>query len=382
MIRSRATMLLDASPFWSTLSLRLTLVETDSVPTAATDGTRLLFNPSFVLSLSEPARQGLIAHEVAHCAFGHPWRRGGRDPKRANVAMDYAINSVLSDAGFTLPAGALLDPQWSGHSFEWIYDRLTSDQDQDGDQGARDPGAGGEDVMDAPVPSPGTGDQDMEDADVPTQTAEDWAQAVSSVAATIARSQGEGAAGQARTIADMAGAREDWRGILQRWAQQIVKSDYAWSRPSPRYRHLGVILPSLHSEEVGALVIAVDTSGSVDAPMLATMQEQCRAIVDDVRPSAVHVVYCDASVNRVDLFAPGDPVILTPVGGGGTDFRPVFDLVGTDTLDPAPVGIVYMTDLEGTFPSAAPDVPVIWAVPEPRYGRRPSPPFGDIVEVR
>lgn len=411
MVRSRTAMVLDAAPFWATLSLRLTLVESTTVPTAATDGTRMLFNPDFVLSLSEAQRQGLIAHETAHCALGHPWRRGSRDPKRANVAMDYVINPLLVAAGFTLPEGALLDPQWTGHSFEWVYDRLPAqDPDQDSDSGDQQPGTGGVDVMDAP-PAPqdtsdepgdqdqGTGggaDQDQQNTTQqppqgpPDLTEADWAQAVTSVAATVeAQGRGTSAAGQARDAAGQCKRREDWRGVLQRWAQERAAKDYSWSHPSHRYRHLGVILPSLHSPTVGALLVAIDTSGSVDAAMLSIMQEQVRAIADDIQPSAIHVVYCDADVQGVETFANGDPVDLTLRGGGGTDFRPVFDLLASETLDPAPIGVVYMTDLDGTFPRVAPEVPVLWAVPETPYtsarggrdGLQSRVPFGDVLEI-
>lgn len=406
MVRSRAAMILDAAPFWSTLSLRLTLIETTAVPTAATDGTRLLFNPSFVLGLSESQRQGLIAHETAHCALGHPWRRGSRDPQRANVAMDYVVNPMLAEAGFTLPDGALQDPQWAGHSFEWVYDRLPQDDpqdqdqdeseggggggDQDQDQGGQGvPGAGGTDVMDAPPAPPQGSDQDGtqgQDQGAPDLTAADWQQAVSTVAAAVeAQGRGTGAAGQARNAAGQCNRREDWRAVLQRWAQERAPVDYSWAHPSHRYRHLGVILPSLNAPQVGALVVAIDTSGSVDGAMLAVMQEQVRAIVDDVQPSAVHVVYCDAAVQGVETFNRGDDVSLTLKGGGGTDFRPVFDLLDQDTLDPQPIGVVYMTDLDGTFPTADPGIPVLWAVPESPYSmgrdQQSRVPFGDVLEI-
>jgi predicted metal-dependent peptidase len=38
----------------------------------------------------------------------------------------------------------------------------------------------------------------------------------------------------------------------------------------------------------------------------------------------VHVVYCDAEIQGVDVFERGEPVAVSPKGFGGTDFRPVF----------------------------------------------------------
>ena len=58
------------------------------------------------------------------------------------------------------------------------------------------------------------------------------------------------------------------------------------------------------------------------------------------------VIYCDAEVNHVDVFTPEDfPVRLSPHGGGGTYFHPVFDYIDEHGLDPEVV--VYLTDGDG-----------------------------------
>ena len=49
--RARAQLLLK-QPFFGTLCLRLTPIETEDIPTAGTDGKRLLYNPKFFLSLT------------------------------------------------------------------------------------------------------------------------------------------------------------------------------------------------------------------------------------------------------------------------------------------------------------------------------------------
>jgi predicted metal-dependent peptidase len=47
-----------------------------------------------------------------HCALGHQCRRGQRDPELWNEAADLAINPILIGNGFTLPAGALIEPEF------------------------------------------------------------------------------------------------------------------------------------------------------------------------------------------------------------------------------------------------------------------------------
>src|SRR5262245_29024368 len=107
-MRARTVLLL-SQPFFGVLALQLKSIEDPTCDTAWTNGTVLAFNPSFVDTLSNDELIAVVAHEVMHCAAGHPWRRDARDPEGWNVACDYAINGILRDAKFKLPKGALLD---------------------------------------------------------------------------------------------------------------------------------------------------------------------------------------------------------------------------------------------------------------------------------
>src|SRR5215471_13015961 len=119
--RARTQLLLN-QPFFGTLCLRLKLTA-GAVPTMATDGRRILYDPSFVNSLQPAELEAVLAHEVLHCALGHHCRRGQRDPQLWNEAADFAINPMLVSNGFSLPAGALVDPAFDNLSAEEIYAR-------------------------------------------------------------------------------------------------------------------------------------------------------------------------------------------------------------------------------------------------------------------
>jgi predicted metal-dependent peptidase len=62
-------------------------------------------------------------------------------------------------------------------------------------------------------------------------------------------------------------------------------------------------------------------------------------------------------------------------GGGGTDFRPVFDRIAEEPEPPN--ALVYLTDLYGSFPDQAPAYPVIWAANNDQTG-----PFGETVHLK
>ena len=97
----------------------------------ATDGVSLYYNHDFVETLNAATLAGTLAHEVMHPALHHHVRRSGRDPKRWNVACDFAINPLLVDAGLNLPEGILLDNRFRGMSAEQIYNLLESEAGED-----------------------------------------------------------------------------------------------------------------------------------------------------------------------------------------------------------------------------------------------------------
>jgi predicted metal-dependent peptidase len=68
------------------------------------------------------------------------------------------------------------------------------------------------------------------------------------------------------------------------------------------------------------------------------------------------------------------------IGGGGTDFRPVFDWVAARRGNgPRPCdAVVYCTDGYGTFPPRPPAYPVAWVVTPGGLERFP---FGEVVRL-
>jgi hypothetical protein len=104
----------------------------------ATDGVSLFYNPDFVETLNAATLAGTLAHEVMHPALHHHVRRSGRDPKRWNVACDFAINPLLVDAGLSLPDGVLIDNRFRGMSAEQIYNLLELESETEQDPGDED----------------------------------------------------------------------------------------------------------------------------------------------------------------------------------------------------------------------------------------------------
>jgi predicted metal-dependent peptidase len=227
------------------------------------------------------------------------------------------------------------------------------------------PGAG-------PTGDPGRCGQVIDPAGA-RQVEADWQVAVGQAQAAAA---GRGAlpAGLGRSVDQVLHPPADWRAVLHEFVASNARNDYSWARPSRRFLAQGLYLPGLHSEELGEVVLAVDTSGSIDERVLGRFAAEANAVLS-AYDCTVTVLYHDTEVEKVQTWCSADgPLVLEPVGGGGTSHACVFDwLIQTGT---SPACVICLTDLETEFPPAAPAVPVLWAVP----GHAPGdPPFGRVV---
>ena len=375
--KARAALVL-SQPFFGSLALHLRPVADPSVETMETDGRTLFANPAFADGLSFDRLTGVVAHEVMHLACAHHARRGGRDPRRWNVACDYAINGLLLEAGFVLPEGRLHDPGYDGLSAEEIYARLPPEDGDGGGDGrsngpnappSADPGGCGG-VRDAPGQDGGKASP----AEL-SRAAKDW-QIAALQAAQTAKAAGKLPGAMARLVEGLRTPSVDWREVLRRFVQTTARNDYRWCPPNRRYVAMGLYLPSLRSEELGPVVIAVDTSGSISGDVVAAFSAEISAILEDCRPEAVHVLYCDTEIAGTETLSPDDlPLDLEPAGGGGTDFRPPFEWVEAQGL--APACLIYLTDLVCRRYPQPPDYPVLWASTTDR-----AAPFGETLRIR
>jgi predicted metal-dependent peptidase len=372
--RTRLVLGRDArSAFFATLVLRLRPEPGWDLDTLATDGRVLRYHPPFVTALSPDELVGVLAHEVMHCALAHPARRAGRDPERWNVACDLAINPLLARAGVVLPTSRLtpgegtyagLEPGKSAEEYYTLLPAADPPTGEGGRPGPADPGGCGG------VTDPADGDP----AEARRVEA-DWRVALAQ-AQRAAAGRGPLPAGLGRAVGAVLHPPADWRAVLREFVSAAARNDYSWVRPNRRFVAQGLFLPGLHSEELGDVVLAVDTSGSIDAKTLGVFAAEADAVLA-AYDCAVTVLYHDTEVQKVQAWQSRDgPLVLDPVGGGGTSHACVFDWIERAGL--APACVVCLTDLETEFPPSPPAVPVLWAV----SGTAPcDPPFGRVVSL-
>lgn len=385
-------------PFWGVLSERCSYSLTETaVPTAGVDKFgNIIFNINFWSDLREKFGEVyhkkflfLLSHEISHFAFEHSSRRESRDHSLFNISCDYAINLLLmyqfeKDKDYFIEGGCL-DENYKDMTAEAIYELLLqkdkvktdiildikfddSDSDSDCDSGEGDTIV----IRDRRVPLPSTVGKSKSQVD---NELKDHVVKAFNEAFAVAKSQGKLPADFERAINKILKPKVDWfralRNKIRYGISRMEKRDVTWSIPNRRFLGSSFIFPSNIGPESPKIAYAVDTSGSMSRNDL----EQAMGELEDIRKkfnAKVYVLDCDADVHSSDWIAPNQPLPVLN-GGGGTDFRPVFEHILQKRIKPD--YIVFFTDGYGEF-GDDPNLPVLWVMTSDV-----KPPFGDCVQI-
>ena len=407
---------------------------TEAIPCgAATDGSQLLFKPSEFFSWTLMERVFAVFHEISHCVADHcgmGWQMKKRgkivmgnkslpyNPMHANIVQDFIINDMLIESSFgTFKKGWLHDRDVATFKDDWVEVYFKTwktppkpptnpgkkppgqgkgPQGRPCDDGTPDDGKGqpgdvtqpGNGLPEQTPLGPGQFDQHLDPGVVDDQAPEDtkprdvqqWQQAVAEALA-VAQAHGKAPAAFEMFFGDILEPKVDWTEHLKALvARKIGSGGFDFKRLDRRLIVRNIGCPGRSGHGAGTVVIAFDTSGSIfsDPTLIDRFMAETRGIMEDVRPKELQVVECDAKVHRATEVS--DPCDLTDLkvlkGGGGTDFRPVFQWIEDEGLEPDV--LLYLTDLFGDFPSVAPKYPVIWGSIS---GKDVVAPFGDIVHI-
>jgi predicted metal-dependent peptidase len=380
-------------------------VDESICPIAATDGSSLILNPNtfFTFDLSE--RVFIMAHEILHCIMNHCGlmhqlaMRGkvaypdGKtlpyDQMTMNMGADYVINDCLVESRI----GAM--PHKDGKQVGLRDTNIANGKDSvldayrkcyknnppgkgpggPGNGNGQSMGGGGFDQHLKPGTSQG---KDATQATKDRNESE-W-QTQIQAALNSAKAQGKLPAGLERMFKEMLDPQVDWKEKIQAlFARKVGSGSWDYRRPDRRLITRDIYAPSRSGFGAGCVVVGVDTSGSIGQKELDMFFAEMAGILEEVQPKQLLIMWCDAQVHRVDECEEvSDLMVLrskNAPGGGGTDFRPVFDEIKKRGLTPD--ALVYLTDGLGSFPAVGPSYPVIWGniYPTSKY------PFGDVVDV-
>ena len=115
-------------PFLGSKAMQADFEFSTEIPTAATDGRKLLFNPMFVALLKFSFVLFTVVHEYLHVVLGHHVRRGNRNAKLWNIACDHVVNRIIKRF-MRIPDDVYCDERFDDFSEEQIYSILVEEQE-------------------------------------------------------------------------------------------------------------------------------------------------------------------------------------------------------------------------------------------------------------
>ena len=380
----------------------------DAPITARTNGRDAYYGREFVNGLTDKELAFLVMHENMHKCYRHLTTWKGLydiDPDCANQACDYVINVQLIDLDsneilIAIPRDratgeiiGLLDFAYRGMDTKQVFDIIRKKR-----KGGGGGGKGGEEGEDG---GNGTDRQDGDDSGGQRGFDDhDWQGAVEGMSEQEkqqlandidqALRQGGIYAGKvggkmSREVAGMLAPKVNWREVLRRFIKTSLKDrdSPSWRKAHKNYLWQDVILPSILGKRIRHLAVGIDTSGSIQGPILTAFLSELNKIIKDVNPERVDVMYWDTEVAGHETYTgtKADIVARTnPRGGGGTDpdCVPVF----MKEKDIAPDALVILSD--GYMNSdqaqwAGGKYPVLWCI----IGNDGwTPPRGQLVNVK
>jgi predicted metal-dependent peptidase len=334
-------------------------------PTAQTDGLDVWYNEQWTLSLSRGQLRYVVAHEQLHKLLMHCTLYNAAfkaHPQEAAQAVDFVVNLVVEDMdkkrGFVerpTDYPPLINEKYRDWScLEVLQDLLKNPPPPQGGGG----GGKGQPMDSHAQREPGDGDPEKAKAE--EQALED---AHTQGEITSARLRGTNAGGA--SLKGFEKSETEWRDPLRQFMVEAMEGDEMsrWCPPNKLFRPLGIMLPSHFAEAVGGLVVACDTSGSMQ-PYYARVFGEIGRVAEQVQPMWIIVIWWDSKVQSVQKFVPADYLTLATrlkaKGGGGTTVSCVAAYMKEHKLKPK--ATIILTDGEIEAQYECPPGPLLWGV--------------------
>ena len=257
--------------------------------TAQTNGLDVIYDRDFINRLNDKQLAFLILHENMHKAYRHliVWRKLYKENAMlANLACDYVINLQIVDydrsgAVVEMPTDedgnvmGCIDEEYRDMDAHQVYNLLVKKHGKDAGKvkvlvvgnGHSSDGQGGEqndsDVEKLPQ---GFDEHDWDGAqDGTPEEQEAQAKEIESALRQGSILVGKMGGNVQRGISEMLVPKIDWKEALRDFVKSATqgKDKTTWRRLHKRYIASDIIMPSSYNENVGSIVIGIDTSGSI-----------------------------------------------------------------------------------------------------------------------
>ena len=346
-------------PYFGMLASRLKHEESENIESYASNGVRFLYNPDFINSCTIEELSFILTNCVMHHILSHQQRKLKRKGYLWQLATDYAINNLLFKNGMKMPHGVNYDKKFKNMYAEEIYDFLKKELIESGVDAFDD-----EKVQ--------QNDEQKNNRDntqkfrkvkkiqenLDERDEEQWEYA-SALAKEVSTRKSLMPLGFERLAKKVVAQNIDWKFELYNAINRHMRNNYAFMPPNKKHLYRGFALPSLTSDTL-SLIVAIDTSGSIQEEILGAFIEEFKAIMQNFPAVNIELLIADAKVHAHYSFRGAEDIEFVLKGGGGTDYRPVFEYI--DANFPMSSMLLYFTDGDGIFPKIPPAYEVLWAL--------------------
>lgn len=325
-----------------------------SIMSIQTDGEKIYFNPGFLLKKyaedPETVRHGYL-HMLLHCLYLHIFMKPDKDISQWDRDCDSFVEDLIDKA--------IQEKECRSLKKRWLDDTEVAD--------------------------PGFDDHTLwqrtaEQVSGGRRTKEKWERilAYTSRNKTGTRSRaGTQTRNRQEEMDEIYRSKYDYRKFLKQFCrlQEEVELDTEsfdyifYHFGMEHYGNLPLIEPLEYKEvnRLEELVIAIDTSGSCSKETVQRFLGETYSILSEkenfFRRMKVYIVQCDCFIQKVDVIHSEDEWkeysrAVTIQGRGGTDFRPVFELIRQEKERrelKSLRALIYFTDGDGIYPRQKPD---------------------------
>jgi len=334
-IGARVALLVQAS-FFGNLVTRLKLINADeTIETAATDGRNLYYNSRFVMGLNPKEVQFLLAHEILHCVYDHFGRRDNRDRQMFNVAADYVVNADLKKhkiGEFITSVPCLYDSKYEGWSAEQVYDDLAETSDNIDELIKK--------LLDEHLEIKKEGDESSKKPSIHEESINEIKESLREAMLTAhqtCHNSDHIPENVIQIIKEFTEPKINWKTLIETSLLSTIKSDFTWLRSSRKSWHLDAILPGMDRDEMIDIVVFYDASGSITDDMLKEQISEVKGITEQFPNFKITLGTFDTKVHNVQIYTSGnlDDIVDYKIhGGGGTDFKCMFDYLKNNDILP------------------------------------------------
>ena len=345
-------------------------IERVSISLSPTGSVILEVNEAYWATLSLPTKIGSIKHQVLHLVFGHVYatKKFG-DSKLFHIAADLVVNQYLSANQRTSDAITLDDFPFLNlkpkESVDYYYKRLQESRaDISENQAGEGAGESAEENENGLTKNnqPSLGEHESwsafeKQSGAEVKITQERLDTYAQMSAKRLKSTDFGdLPAELQTYLQEVEARLNpvlnWKRVLRLFMQSSQKT-YLKSTIKKQSRRYGTF-PGIKIKQKQRILIAIDTSGSIDEVDLANFFSEIYHVWKQA--SEIQIVLCDTRIHDQYTYKGTAPTVVG--GGGGTDFNPPIEYANSYRPDV----LLYFTDGHAAIPKIKSRVPIIWII--------------------